>query len=60
MVENSSQSPVNKDRSKAAWAPMEMEYLGNAAKLVKQGGGKLTVAGGDPGEGRKQSGGDPA
>jgi hypothetical protein len=55
VVENFSQSLMKKDGNKAAWVPMEVEYLGNAAQLVQGGGGKLTQAGGDPGENRKQS-----
>lgn len=54
MAENSNQMPVN--QNKAAWAPMEVEYMGNAARLVRGGGGKLSISGGDPGEGRKQKG----
>jgi hypothetical protein len=55
VVKNFSQSPMNEDRTKTAWVPMEVEYLGNAAQLVQGGGGKLTQAGGDPGENRKQT-----
>lgn len=43
--------------AKRPWRKMELSYLGDAAQLIQQGGGKLSIAGGDPGEGRKQSGG---
>jgi hypothetical protein len=54
---------VNKDASasekakKRPWKPMKLTFLGDAAQLIKSGGGKLSVSGGDPGESRKQSGG---
>jgi hypothetical protein len=40
--------------AKRPWRKMELCYLGNAAQLIQQGGGKLSVTGGDPGESRKQ------
>lgn len=42
---------------KQPWQRMELSYIGDAAELIQGGGGKLTPAGGDPGEHRKQSGG---
>jgi hypothetical protein len=36
------------------WEPPELTYLGRIAEVVAGGGGKLTFAGGDPGEPRKQ------
>lgn len=56
LTKNSGRLPGNSEQIKAAWQPMEMEYLGNAAQLVHGGGGKLSITGGDPGEGRKQKG----
>jgi hypothetical protein len=40
-----------------AWSPMQVKSLGKATDLIKGGGGKLSLAGGDPGEGKKQSSG---
>jgi hypothetical protein len=36
------------------WLPMQVKSLGKATDLIKGGGGKLSAAGGDPGEGKKQ------
>jgi hypothetical protein len=49
---------VDPDRKKKkAWAPMKLVLVGQATDLIKGGGGKLSLAGGDPGEGKKQSSG---
>jgi hypothetical protein len=37
---------------------MQLRFVGNLPDVVQGGGGKLSVVGGDPGESRKQSGGD--
>jgi hypothetical protein len=37
--------------------PMKVAEVGHVAEVLEGGGGKLSVAGGDPGEGRKQKGG---
>jgi hypothetical protein len=42
--------------SKHVWEPMQLVSVGSVAEVVKGGGGKLTAAGGDPGEQRKESG----
>ncbi len=42
---------------KKSWEAMKLSFLGKATAMIKQGGGKLSIAGGDPGEGRKQKGG---
>lgn len=42
---------------KKEWAPMKVVKLGKATDLIKGGGGKLSLAGGDPGEGKKQQSG---
>ncbi len=42
---------------KRTWEPMELRYVGDIKDVVLHGGGKLSLAGGDPGEGRKQPGG---
>ncbi len=39
------------------WTPMSITHLGDIGQLVQTGSGKLSVAGGDPGESRKQMGG---
>jgi hypothetical protein len=54
---------VTKSRSntetvkKKAWTSMKVRSLGKATDLIKGGGGKLSAAGGDPGEGKKQKSG---
>jgi hypothetical protein len=35
------------------WQSMRVTYLGNVAEIVQQGGGKITITTGDPGEPRK-------
>jgi len=39
---------------KESWKPMRLSPLGKATSLIQGGGGKLSVAGGDPGEPGKQ------
>lgn len=41
---------------KREWEPMRLTYVGQVAQIVQQGGGKLSVPGGDPGEPRKPRG----
>ena len=45
------------DGTKQPWGSMDVRDLGELSEVVRSGGGKLTSAGGDPGENRKQSGG---
>ncbi len=46
---------VNLDSEKRKdWTPMKVLLVGKATDLIKGGGGKLSIAGGDPGEGKKQ------
>ena len=33
-----------------SWEPMALESIGKVSDVVQQGGGKLTLVGGDPGE----------
>ena len=40
-------------KNQRRWEPMRVEYLGNVAEIVQQGGGKITILTGDPGEPRK-------
>lgn len=42
--------------AKLSWEKMELSYRGNIAEMIQIGGGKLTKAGGDPGEPRKPRG----
>ena len=42
---------------KKDWTPMKVSALGRATDLIKTGGGKLSLTGGDPGEGKKQKSG---
>jgi hypothetical protein len=51
MERNEKLKPILGERKK--WVPMQMKSLGKATDLIKGGGGKLSVAGGDPSEGRK-------
>lgn len=48
-----------KEKSKELkkWSPMQVRSLGKATDLIKGGGGKLSLPGGDPGEGKKQKSG---
>ena len=39
------------------WASPALKTVGTIADVLQGGGGKLSTAGGDPGEHRKQSGG---
>ena len=41
---------------KRRWESMTLTDLGEIRSVVQGGGGKLSVSGGDPGEGRKPSG----
>lgn len=43
---------------KKNWEPMQLAHLGHVGDILQQGGGKLSVSGGDPGEPRKQKGND--
>ena len=44
---------MTKDEPRA-WEPMQVTELGHVGEVLQLGGGKLTPAGGDPGEPRKQ------
>jgi hypothetical protein len=33
-----------------SWEPMALKSVGHVSDVVQQGGGKLTLTGGDPGE----------
>jgi hypothetical protein len=40
--------------TKQPWEPPNLTYVGQVAEIVQAGGGKLSRAGGDPGEARKE------
>jgi hypothetical protein len=40
-------------KNRLPWESMRVTYLGNVAEIVQQGGGKITILFGDPGEPRK-------
>lgn len=42
---------------KSSWEPMRLSHLGKATNLIRSGGGKISLIGGDPGESRKQKAG---
>jgi hypothetical protein len=46
--------PIFRER----WIAPELRKVGAVSDVLKGGGGKLSVAGGDPGDGRKPSGGE--
>ena len=52
------ENKVDKRSKKQIYEVMRFTYVGNISEVVKGGGGKLSLAGGDPGEGRKQQGGN--
>ena len=41
---------------KPQWQTPKIEYVGEVAEVIQGGGGKVTVAGGDPGDPRKPQG----
>jgi hypothetical protein len=54
VAKNSSEWHEQNGQTKSPWEPMQAEFLGDAARLVQGGGGKLTTNAGDPGETKKQ------
>lgn len=46
------------EKLKNQWEPMQLRPLGRATSLIQAGGGKMSLRGGDPGDMRKQKGGD--
>lgn len=47
-----------KSTERRPWEPMRLEPVGHVSDVIQQGGGKLTLVGGDPGESRKEKGTD--
>jgi hypothetical protein len=41
-------------KRRASWEAMKLDEVGRLSEVIRQGGGKLTPPGGDPGESRKQ------
>ncbi len=41
------------------WGKPQVKDLGNVEEVILSGNGKLSLTGGDPGESRKQRGGEP-
>jgi hypothetical protein len=39
---------------KKRWEPMMLTPVGRISKVIQEGAGKLSAAGGDPGESRKE------
>jgi len=54
MAEQMDRSPVS---NKSEWQTPALHYDGDLRELVLGGGGKLSITGGDPGEGLKPRGG---
>ncbi len=40
-------------QAKKVWEPIKVKYVGLIGNIINMGGGKLSTAGGDPGESRK-------
>jgi hypothetical protein len=49
---------VPKTSVKHPWEKFRLTKVGNVADVVRQGGGKLSTVGGDPGESLKEQGGE--
>ena len=50
-------TPTGNAAQKKDWRTPTLSEVGRVARVVRGGGGKLSLAGGDPGENRKQQGG---
>jgi hypothetical protein len=50
--------PAPATRDRRPWEPPALKTVGTIGEVLQQGGGKLSIVAGDPGEGRKQSGGE--
>jgi hypothetical protein len=47
------------EAQQTVWVPMELTYVGHVGEVLQVGGGKLSMACGDPGEPRKPKGQEP-
>lgn len=45
-----------KNATPQKWETMKVTYVGHVGEIVRGGGGKLSLVGGDPGESRKERG----
>ena len=54
MKKPNEETQVPTTAAKRSWKKMELSYLGNASELIQGGQGKLSPAGADPGDVRKQ------
>jgi len=41
---------MQRNDGRKTWEPMRLTSVGRVSDVVQQGGGKLTIVGGDPGE----------
>ena len=55
MADINKRRPVTPERR--PWEPPTIKSVGTIGQVLQGGGGKLSTTGGDPGENRKQSGG---
>jgi hypothetical protein len=46
-------------QQRKTWVPIKIEEVGKLTDTILAGGGKCSLLGGDPGDGRKQMGSDP-
>jgi len=53
------ESELNAGADRPAWISPKITKMGDIHEIVKGGGGKLSIAGGDPGEARKEEGTEP-
>ena len=59
-MERENTQPRSSDSAeKRPWETPKLSYVGAVEDVVQQGDGKLSVTGGDPGERKKQKGGEP-
>ena len=48
------------DARRRQWLPIKIEFVGKLTETILGGGGKCSPMAGDPGDGRKNKGNDPA
>ena len=46
-------------KSRSPWVAPQVKLIGDLKEIVRGGGGKISLAGADPGDIRKPSGGEP-
>jgi hypothetical protein len=52
---NTFKTPASEIPDRRPWEPPTVKAVGTVGEVLKQGGGKITKTGGDPGEARKQT-----